>query len=131
MRHSTRIPLRWGDLDALGHVNNVEYLRYLEEARVRFLADLGVIESPGELGVLAARHEIDYLAPMLYRREPVIVEIGVQRIGRSSFALACEVRDEATLYAHAVTVIVVIDPATGRSTPIPDPARAALRQYVG
>ncbi|MGX1474786.1 UNVERIFIED_CONTAM: acyl-CoA thioesterase FadM [Streptomyces canus] len=37
MRHIYRCPLRWADMDAYGHVNNVVFLRYLEEARIDFL----------------------------------------------------------------------------------------------
>ena len=40
--HSMRIPIRWGDMDAMGHVNNTVYFRYIESARIAWLEQAGL-----------------------------------------------------------------------------------------
>src|SRR5659263_394183 len=97
-----RVPvqLRWSDMDAYGHVNNVEMLRLLEEARIEAFwrrpdAPDGVGAArtedwptavldggPGATTTtLIARSEIEYLRPLDYRREPVIVELWIGHLG--------------------------------------------------
>ncbi|MFI6350184.1 acyl-CoA thioesterase [Streptomyces sp. NPDC050560] len=123
-RHIYRCPLRWSDMDAFGHVNNVVFLRYLEEARVDFMfrpAPDGVTSSFTE-GTVVARHEIDYVRPLVHRHEPVTVETWVTRIRSAAVTLSYEVKDYAAgepaveggerpdvLYARASTVIVPYD----------------------
>ncbi|WP_184827009.1 acyl-CoA thioesterase [Jiangella mangrovi] len=115
-RHVTHVPLRWADMDAYGHVNNVVYLRYLQEARVDMLFVHAPKQGAEQLaeGVVVARHEISYHAPLHYRAEPVRVETWVRRVGNSSFDLGYEVLDVAddgsrTVYAVASSVLVPYD----------------------
>lgn len=90
LKHIYRCPLRWSDMDAYGHVNNVVFLRYLEEARIDFLFR----QPPGEggstfsEGSVVARHEVDYLRPLVHRHEPVTVESWVTRLNVASFTIA-------------------------------------------
>src|ERR671926_55075 len=67
-------PLRWSDMDAYGHVNNVQFLRLLEDARVIAFAAAGTDEggSVVDTGLLVARSEIEYLEPLVYRTAPVL-----------------------------------------------------------
>ena len=68
-RYRVNVPLRWSDMDAYGHVNNVQFLRLLEDARViGFEEWFGQDRSVLDEGILVARHEIEYLAPLLFRR---------------------------------------------------------------
>ena len=48
--HVTRMPIRWGDMDAYGHVNNTVYFRYMEQARVEWLEEHKIEVRPGGLG---------------------------------------------------------------------------------
>ena len=75
-------------------INNSEYLRYLEQARIEFLSDAAAAGVPREAGLLVARQEVDYRKPMPYRREPVDVPTWIDRIGTTSFTFAHEVRAE-------------------------------------
>ena len=128
--HVARVPLRWGDMDSLGHVNNVIFLRLLEEARVQFFAGLRPTGEHG-YGVLAARHEIDYLRQLHYSSQPVEIPLWIERIGTASFTTAYVVRDPAgDVVCAAKTVIVSIDAATGAAVPIPDGMRARLLPYL-
>jgi acyl-CoA thioester hydrolase len=108
-RHVYHCPLRWSDMDAFGHVNNVVFLTYLEEARVDMLFHP---DSPGASmsgGCLVARHEIDYKRPLVHRATPVRVEVWVTRLRAAAFELAYEVRDDDVVYATAASVLVPYD----------------------
>ncbi|MFD5759307.1 acyl-CoA thioesterase, partial [Streptomyces sp. NPDC127044] len=74
MRHIYRCPLRWADMDAYGHVNNVVFLRYLEEARIDFLFRP---EKDFKQGSVVARHEIDYKRQLVHRHTPVDIVLWV------------------------------------------------------
>jgi acyl-CoA thioester hydrolase len=132
-RHIYLCPLRWADMDAFQHVNNVVYLRYLEEARVDWMfnraSDSGVTDF-AKLGVVVARHEIDYRRPLLYSPEPVRIESWVTRIGNSSFTIAYEVRDDEHVYATASSVLVPYDVDKGRPRRITSDERAYLQEYL-
>jgi acyl-CoA thioester hydrolase len=129
--------MRWSDMDALRHVNNVVYLRYLEEARIEFVfaraAELG--EPDFAKGTVVARHEIDYLKPLLHRHAPVLVETWLTRLGNASFTVAHEVKDvhqdgTETVYARASTVVVPYDVAAGRPRRLSPGERAFLGEYL-
>ena len=135
-RHVTLVPLRWADMDALGHVNNVVYLRYLQEARV----DMLFIHAPRHgaehlaRGVVVSRHEIGYQAPLRFRPQPVRVETWVRRIDAASFTLGYEVLDEApdgtrTVYAVASSVLVPYDLDKGRLRRVAAQERAVLESF--
>ncbi len=64
-RHRYHVQLRWSDMDALRHVNNVQFLRFLEDARVQMMVEAGRRTLESELGVVVVRHEIDYRRPLL------------------------------------------------------------------
>ena len=96
-RHLYRCPLRWADMDALGHVNNVTYVDYLQEARVDVFRVHAPMQGGEELaeGVVVVRHEVDYLAPLQFRREqPVSIDVWVTDVRAASFTLAYEVFDD-------------------------------------
>jgi len=140
------IHLRWGDLDAYGHVNNATLLELLQEARVRAFwrrASAGAPETavidaePGSDSLtLIARQEIEYLLPIPYLVEPITVDMWLTKLGGSSIEVAYEVRspesdDEDLLYARAATVIVFIDAATQRPRRLGAVEREAWGSYLG
>ncbi|MDB1086760.1 thioesterase family protein [Streptomyces sp. ACA25] len=98
-------------MDSFGHVNNVVFLRYLEEARIDFMFRLARQAASGAFtgGSVVARHEIDYLRPLVHRHEPVTVETWVTKHAAASATLSYEVKDEAEVYVRASTVIVPFD----------------------
>ena len=130
-RHVFLCPLRWSDMDSYGHVNNVQFLRLLEEARVAMLfvepktADVMTLD--GQLVVV--RHEIDYTAPLLYRPEPIAIETWVTRIGGASFTVAYEVKDGDQVYARARTVLAAIDKESGRARRLSVEERSWIEAY--
>ncbi|WUH93460.1 acyl-CoA thioesterase [Streptomyces sp. NBC_00433] len=130
-RHLFRCPLRWADMDAFGHVNNVVFLRYLEEARIDFMFRLAPGEGSASFtgGSVVARHEIDYLRPLVHRHEPVDIETWVTDISAASMTVRYEVKDEATVYARASTVVVPYNLALSRPRRITAEERAFLEKY--
>ncbi|MGV9251252.1 acyl-CoA thioesterase [Streptomyces sp. NPDC003697] len=127
MRHTYRCPLRWADMDAYGHVNNVVFLRYLEEARIDFLFRP---DKDFKQGSVVARHEIDYKRQLVHRHEPVDVELWVTEIRAASFTLGYEVKDGDQVYVRASTVIVPFDFGTQRPRRITEEERKFLRDYM-
>src|SRR3954466_6465924 len=89
-------PLRWSDMDAYGHVNNVQFLRLLEDARVVAFAAAGSDEGGAVVatGLLVARSQIEYLEPLVYRTAPVAIDLWLTGLAGASFDLGYEVLDE-------------------------------------
>ncbi|MBC9957123.1 thioesterase family protein [Yimella sp. cx-51] len=129
------VPLRWSDMDANRHVNNVQFLRLLEEARV-----LGMREWFGDLGhdkqpLLVARSEIDYLQQLPYRGPTITIAMWVSRIAAASFDLAYEVlssrEEDATVYARSEGTLVTFDMEMQRPSRISAETKADLEKYLG
>jgi acyl-CoA thioester hydrolase len=103
--------MRWADLDLLGHVNNVVYVDYLQEARVDMLRTHGPAARTGALaeGVVVVRHEVSYLAPLSFGFEPITIESWVTEIRAATFTVAYEIFDERDgdrrVYVRAKTVL--------------------------
>ena len=133
-RHRYLCPLRWSDMDAYGHVNNVVFLTYLEEARVDMLFVHAGSESATERlasGVVVARHEIDYKYPLVFRPDPVPIYLWVTELGASSFTIAYEIKDdEGPVFVRAATVMVPYDVRENRPRRVSDAEREALAAFV-
>lgn len=112
------VALRWSDVDVFGHVNNVQYLRLLEDARTialtRWFPDGLALLSRG---MLVASHEIEYLVQLDYRIEPVAVDIWVTKLGGAGYHVGYVVQDPpevgSTRYAVAETSLALFDFDTG------------------
>jgi len=144
------IHLRWGDLDALGHVNNTSMLKLLEEARLRAfwrpedgtdaaptaVFDMSVLEGGGTRATLVARQEIEYLRPVPYGQRPLDVQLWVGGIGGSSVEVCYEVfsplgEEPRVLYARASAVVVLVDTTTGRPARWGAAEREAWAPFTG
>ncbi|MFG3048825.1 acyl-CoA thioesterase [Streptomyces sp. NPDC048202] len=126
MRHIYRCPLRWADMDAYGHVNNVVFLRYLEEARIDFLFRP---DKDFQQGSVVARHEIDYKQQLVHRHHPVDIELWITEIRAACFTITYEVKDADTVYVRASTVVVPFDFEAQRPRRITAAEREFLREY--
>jgi acyl-CoA thioester hydrolase len=130
MRHIFECAVRFDDLDSYGHVNNVTFAEYLQEARIdfahRYLADA---LQPHE-GAVVAHQSIDYLLPVPFRTEPLQVEVWVTRIGTSSYDVAYDVRDGGSVLARATGALVAYDVAAGKPRPLSDVERTALTRFL-
>ena len=142
----TTITVRWGDMDSYGHVNNVFFIRYLEDTRFAlFTPPLGSAAAPGvpsELSVfdlfpegsngLMAGHRIEYRTPLSYSDGPITSRLWITRIGNSSFDIGYELGsvDRTTVFAVATTTLVVVDVETSRPVELPQRLRDTLGQWV-
>ena len=141
------VPLRWADMDAYGHVNNVAVLRLLEEARIAAFWRHPEASDPGtwptavlDAGpgaathTLVARTEIEYLLPIGYRRDPVTVEMWLGHLGGASLDVCYQVTGEdageRVVFIQATTTLVLIDAATGQPRRISPQERAVWQPYV-
>lgn len=127
-------------MDAYGHINNVEFLRLLEEGRVVMFSGDRVSgrRSLLESGVVVARAEIEYLSPLVFRPEPVAVDMWVTRISGVGFDLGYEVLDseggngeEPDLYARAETTLVLFDLQTQQPRRMSETERICLKEWQG
>ncbi|GGL27880.1 acyl-CoA thioesterase [Phycicoccus endophyticus] len=134
--YAVEVPLRWSDMDAYGHVNNVQYLRLLEDARVVGLREwLPTGATMLEEGIVVSRHAIEYRAPLTYRPAPVRVDLWVTHVHGCGFDLGYVVRDPASVgesvYAVAETGLVLYDFDAGRPRRLAPTAREVLGAHVG
>jgi acyl-CoA thioester hydrolase len=123
-----RVPLsvRWRDLDAFNHVNNSQYLSYLEEARLHWMVALpGRWMDERVAPVVAAAH-LNYRRPIEWPAD-IVVELFVERLGTTSVTIGHRIgsADGDALYCDGNVVMVWIDKPRGQSSPLPDAVRAA------
>jgi acyl-CoA thioester hydrolase len=124
-----RFPLHWGEMDALGHVNNTCYLRWFESARIETFRRVGriAVNAPRGLGPILATTTCDYLRPIVWPAE-IVVGARVTKVGTTSVTMAYAVwrADEPAPCARGTSVIVLVDYGTGAKVPVPDDLRERL-----
>jgi acyl-CoA thioester hydrolase len=125
-RHRYDCRVRFSDVDIYGHVNNVKYFEYYQEARLSLLGSRGRSEDEGGLALVVARLDVDYKRPIVFRSDPYLVETWVTRVGDSSFGLSAEIKDGDQVLSRANAVMVAFDQQTQRSRPLTDRERAQL-----
>ena len=121
MKYQNKQYVRWGDLDAFGHVNNANYLVYAQEARFAWSKMIEMV---------VARAEVDFIAPIYTGDIYIDVEIWVNKIGNSSFGLTYEMKNGDELLARIKTVQVTVSMDTKKSRPLKDSEREFLTQYL-
>ncbi|WP_371529125.1 acyl-CoA thioesterase [Streptomyces sp. NBC_01283] len=131
-RHIYSCPLRWSDMDAFGHVNNAVFLRYLEEARIDFMFRLAPGDGSPSFsgGSVVARHEIDYVRPLVHRHSPVTIESWVTKISAASLTISYEIKDPEQVYVRASTIIVPFNLEAQRPRRITADEKAMLLTYM-
>jgi acyl-CoA thioester hydrolase len=122
------IELRWRDLDAFNHVNNSNFMTYLEEARIRWFESLGEPWLTDAFAPLLAAVQMNYRVPIPYPAR-VVVELFADRIGTTSVTIGHRIASEdgTVLYADGHVVMVWIDRGSGRPTALPE----AVRRVAG
>lgn len=140
MRVHIPISMRWGDLDAYNHLNNVQVMRILEEARVRAFwtsetgdsAPTAVVSAKvgSDTVTLIAGHIVEYVAQVPYQREPLDVQLWIGRIGGASADVCYEIHAGHTLAVRAESTMVFVDSATGGPRRVSASEREAWAPYV-
>lgn len=128
---SVSIPVAWGDMDALGHVNNTVYLRWFETARIEYFRKISLTASaPTSTAPILARTTIDFRQPVTFP-DTVRTESTVKSLGRTSFVMGYRVYSSAlgdTLAAEGESVVVLLNYATGTKVEL-GPFREAIEQF--
>jgi acyl-CoA thioester hydrolase len=122
--HSMPIALRWRDLDAFNHVNNSNFMTYLEEARIRWFESLDEEWVTDAVAPLLAAVQMNYRQPIPYPGS-IVVELTADRVGSSSVTLGHRITsaDGRVLHADGHVVMVWVARASGRPTALPDAVR--------
>ena len=127
--HTLRMPIRWGDMDAMGHVNNTVYFRYFEQARIEWFAELDTPADPARLfGPIIINAHCAFLRQLRYPGE-IEVKTYIGAIGRSSFETIQEVRrvdQPDVVSASGGAKVVWIDYRLEKSVAMPDTLRQRL-----
>jgi acyl-CoA thioester hydrolase len=119
-------------MDVYGVINNVAFVRYLEEARVDLILCMAPAEQDSFLGrgSVVVRHEIDYKNPLAHRRDPVEIEMWVSRLRAAAVTISYLVKDGEHLYASASTVLTPFDYTARRPRRLTQPETAFFEKYL-
>ncbi|WP_306397828.1 acyl-CoA thioesterase [Telluria beijingensis] len=128
--HTMRMPIRWGDMDAMGHVNNTNYFRYIESARIAWLEQVGGLPDARGEGPVIVNASMNFLKQLTYPAD-IEVRTFVSPPGRSSVEVSHEIRlvdaegQPGELHAEGAAKVVWVDFTVGKSAPLPEVLRAA------
>ncbi|ALE93301.1 4-hydroxybenzoyl-CoA thioesterase [Arthrobacter alpinus] len=146
IRLTLHVPMRWGDMDAYGHINNVEVLRILEEARVHAFGppagtglpgvtvDLPIFaDLPQDTQALVVEHRVKYLTPLNYRNIPARIQVWISAIKGASFTVAYAIFDPVTgvTCVIAETTLAFFNEASGTLLRISAHKKAELEPMLG
>jgi acyl-CoA thioester hydrolase len=121
------VHMRWSDMDAYRHINNSAYLAYLEQARVAMFFHH---HEGFSSGTVIARHEIDYVRPVVYHPEPLRLELWIGEVRGASFTVHYEVFDGGLLAARAATSCVTFNFDIDRPRRLTDEERGILATFA-
>ncbi|MBE7325151.1 thioesterase family protein [Nocardioides sp. Y6] len=121
--------VRFSDVDVYGHVNNVKYFEYFQEARIPVMDRISAGEDNAGVGIVIARKQVDYVRPIRFRAKPYDVWSWVSHVGRRSVTVESEICDGDTLLSRAKVVMVFFDPHTQRSAEPPAALMDRLREF--
>jgi acyl-CoA thioester hydrolase len=122
------IPIRWGDMDAMGHVNNTLYFRYMEIVRIEWMHSVGATPDPSGVGPVIVNAFCNFIQQLEYPGD-ILARHYVASPGRSSFQtyITLERTDRpGSIYASGGAKTVWIDFPKGRSEPLPPWLRALV-----
>ena len=126
--HSVRMPIRWGDMDAMGHVNNTVYFRYFEQARIAWFEAMGCPPDPAGTGPVIISAHCTFLRQLRYPGAIDVLTLAGD-FGRSSFHTLHQIRradDPDTVMAEGGSKVVWVDQRIEKSVPLPEAMRALL-----
>jgi acyl-CoA thioester hydrolase len=131
VRHTVAVPMRWSDMDAYQHINNVAFLGYFETARVDLFFDHPTHDAQSGLrrGLVVVSHEIAYKRSVEYDAEPLQVDIWVSDVRAASFRCHYELFDHGALAVTGSTVLAPVDFALNRPRRLTPEEKDFLAKY--
>ena len=127
--YTMSLPIRWGDMDAMGHVNNAAYFRYLETIRIDWMTSIGAAPNPEGEGVLIVNAFCNFYKQLEYPGD-VLLKMYVSDPGRSSFeswATMERAEQPGVIHAAGGATMVWVDFPKQKSAPLPDWLRDLLQ----
>jgi acyl-CoA thioester hydrolase len=120
--HQKTFNIAWGDMDALGHVNNARFFDYFQEARIEWLASIN-LDLQQTTGPVVVHIACTYLKPVIY---PALLSMNssLHSLGRSSMLIDHDLYQNEQLMAQGTCKIVWVDYLQNKSVPFPDKIRA-------
>jgi acyl-CoA thioester hydrolase len=126
--HQSLIPIRWGDMDAMGHVNNASYFRYMESVRIDWFEAIGEMPDPLGVGPVIINAFCNFHQSLVYPGE-VRVKMYASDPGRSTFETWATMELDSqpgVWYATGGATTVWVDATTHKSVPLPEHIRALV-----
>ncbi len=126
--HEAIIPLRWGDMDAFGHINNTLYFRYMEQGRIHWIESFGFGIQHSEGGALIANAFCNFYTQVSYPGD-LIIKTYIGKVGRTSvdvYNLMFVASNPNELCAAGGTTLVWVNFKTKRPAPWPEPFQKHL-----
>ena len=125
------IPIRWGDMDAMGHVNNTVYFRYLESLRIEWFNSIGCIPNESAVGPIIINAFCTFIRQLEYPGD-ILARHYIGEIGRSTvdtFATLERTDKPGVVYASGGATMVWTDFKAQKSLPLPDEMRVLMARY--
>ena len=122
------MPIRWGDMDAMGHVNNIMYFRYLETARINWLQTINAVPDPAKEGIVIINAFCNFYKQLEYPGN-VLAKMYVSDPGRTTFESWCTlelVNEPSVMYAAGGATTIWVDFPLQKAVSLPDHIRALV-----
>ncbi|KGG92371.1 acyl-CoA thioesterase [Comamonas thiooxydans] len=126
--YETRFPVRWGDMDAMGHVNNAQYFRYLETARIDWMRGMGLNPDPARQGPVIVNAFCNFYQQLAYPDE-VLLKMFVSDPARTTFetwATMERVAQPGVICAAGGGTVIWVDFPRQKAAALPDWIRSAV-----
>ncbi|MGK9156182.1 acyl-CoA thioesterase [Acinetobacter radioresistens] len=121
-------PISWGEMDLFGHLNNVHYFRYMEDARIAFMHQVNFFSF--NLQCIVVKNTCEYFSPVTYPDE-LITETFIKHIGNTSFTMIYEITSQSkrVIVGKGESVIVCVEPINFIKTNLPNEIRNKLESF--
>ena len=126
--HETRVAIRWGDMDAMGHVNNASYFRYMETARIEWFDRMGFTPDPAGQGPVIVNAFCNFIRQLEYPGD-VLIKVYASDPARTTFEtwLTMERTDQpGVVSATGGATVIWVDFPRQKAVPLPDWVRALV-----
>ncbi len=124
----TRLPIRWGDMDAMGHVNNASYFRYLETVRIDWMYSIGCVPDPKGEGPVIVNAFCNFYKQLEYPGE-ILVRMYASDPGRTTFetwGTMERIDQPGVIYAAGGATTIWVDFPSQKAATLPDWMRALV-----
>ena len=125
------LPVQWGDMDAMGHVNNIIYFKWFESVRIQYVQRIGITTELKDKPVapILVSTKCDYRKPVIFP-DTVWIGASVPNIGRSSFQMTYQMVSESqgAVVADGEATIVLLGYKVNKSQPIPESVKKSIKE---